>query len=114
VAENYAHFGHDHAIPGFLDSDWGAGSACHAAAYAQMHYGDIFVDASRMRAFGINGCSVKRLAEVDGKLELDVDFHVDPVVDVLVRISGAAPARGVEVNGRQARRTAAGEYCVHL
>jgi hypothetical protein len=114
VTENYAHFGYDHAVPGFLDSDWGAGSACHAAAYAQMHYGDIFVDVGRMRAFGINGCRVDRVEEVDGKLELDVDFHVDPVVDVVVKLAGASPARGVEVNGRQARRAAAGEYCVHL
>jgi len=33
---------------------------------------------------------------------------------VVVKLAGASPARGVEVNGRQARRAAAGEYCVHL
>jgi hypothetical protein len=113
VTENYAHFGYDHAIPGFLDSDWGAGSACHAAAYAQKHYGDIYVDVERMKAFGINGCRVDSVDEVDGKLELEVEFHVDPVVDVIVRLARPA-ALAVEVNRTPARRTAPGEYIVHL
>ena len=114
VTENYAHFGHDHPVTGFLDSDWGAGSACHAAAYVQKHYGDIYVDVGRMNAFGINGCRVDGLEERDGALVLDVTSHVDPGTEVVIRLAGGAPAQRVEVNGAAARRTVAGEFSVLL
>jgi hypothetical protein len=114
VAENYAHFGHDHAVPGFLDSDWGAGSACYAAAYAQKHYGDIYVDVPRGRAFGINGCRVDSLQESDGRLVLRITNHIEPVEEMVIKVAGAAPSGGVELNGRPARRVGAGEYKVLL
>jgi len=113
IAENYAHFGYDHAIPGFLDSDWGAGSACHAAAYAQKHYGDIFVDVARMKAFGINGCRVDGITEENGLISLEVVSHIDAGTEVMVRLAGEAGHR-LEVNRAPAKRTGAGEFSVLL
>lgn len=114
VTENYAHFGYDHAVPGFLDSDWGAGSACHAAAYAQQHFGDIFVDLDRMKAFGINGCRVVSLKSVGGKIALEVVSHIDPEVEAVIKLDGGAPGVPVEVNGTQAHMTRTGVYSVLL
>jgi hypothetical protein len=114
VTENYAHFGYDHAVPGFLDSDWGAGSACHAAAYAQKHFGDIYADVDRMKAFGINGCTVRSMEDVGGRLVIEVVSHIDPEVEAVVRLAGGDPETAVEVNGVLARRTGAGEYRVLL
>lgn len=114
VMENYGHFGHDHPVPGFLDSDWGTGSACHAAAYTQKHYGDIYVDVGRMKAFGINGCRVDRLAESDGLISLDVSVHTDAGAEMVIRLAGGSPALRVEVNGVAARRIAADEFSILL
>jgi hypothetical protein len=58
MPENYGHAGIDRKIGGYLHPDWGSGSACAAAACVQQHYGDVFMDATRGAAFGINGCRV--------------------------------------------------------
>ncbi len=114
VLENYGHFGHDHPVPGFIDSDWGAGSACYAAAYAQRHYGDIFVDLQRMKAFGINGCRVDALDESGGDVSLKVTPHVDVGTETVIKVAGGRPSGNLRVNGVGARRTAAGDYAILL
>ena len=58
MPENYGHAGLDRKIGGYLHPDWGSGSACAVAAWVQRHYGDVFIDAARGTAFGINGCRV--------------------------------------------------------
>lgn len=114
VNENYGHFGYDHRVPGFLDSDWGAGSACQAAAYAQKHYGDVYVDLERGKAFGINGCTVKGF-RLDGQgLSLDVEKHVEFPTEAVVTVAGAPPDLLLEVNGTSARRTPTGDFRVLL
>ena len=114
VAENYGHFGYDHRTSGYLESDWGPGSACQAAAYVQKHYGDIFVDTVEKRAFGINGCRVNRLEVHDDLLSLEVQSQIDSVTGVVVKLSESAPGLRVEVNGKPAARLREGEYRVLL
>lgn len=114
VPENYGHFGYDHPVPGFLDSDWGAGSACQAAAYVQKHYGDIFVDLDRDIAFGINGCRVVGMERRGASLRLEVERHVDPTAETMIRVAGDIGPAEVVVNGRRARATVNGEYLVLL
>jgi hypothetical protein len=114
VTENYAHFGHDHAVPGFLDSDWGAGSSCHAAAYSQKHYGDIYVDVPRMKAFGINGCRVDTIQEKDGVISLGVTRHVDTGMASVIKLEGGSPSAQVEVNSAPAKRIASGDFSIVL
>ena len=114
VAENYAHFGYDDRVPGFIDSDWGAGSSCFAAAYAQKHYGDLYVDAERMKAFGVNGCRVASLRRDGERLLLDVDVQVEPGFDAAVRVRGAWKGIQVLVNEKPARRTPAGDFLALL
>ncbi len=114
VPENYGHFGYDQPVPGFLDSDWGAGSACQAAAYVQKHYGDIYVDLERGAAFGINGCRVAAMNVGAGALELEVLRHVESASDITVRLAGAGRRLDVIVNGRPTRATANGDYLVLL
>jgi len=111
VAENYGHFGYDYRTTGYLQSDWGAGSASYAAAYAEKHFGDIFVDVGRSEGFGVNGCRVDTVRLADGKLLIGVTKQVDSGLEVLVKLS--EPVKQgveVEVNGVAAGRTAAGYF----
>lgn len=111
VGENYGHFGFDYGVPGFIDSDWGAGSSCQAAAYVQKHYGDIFVDWAAGRAFGINGCRVTGYQPLSEILRLQVDNTVEGDQELAVVLTGDAPkGLRVEVNGRQAERAREGFY----
>lgn len=114
VTENYAHFGYDHATPGFLDSDWGAGSSCSAAAYAQKHYGDIYIDLPRGKAFGINGCLVSSFEESGDVVSLGVKVHVETGAELRLRLQDGRPGMRVEVNGRAARPVGPTEYSVLL
>ena len=114
VAENYAHFGYDHRVPGFLDSDWGAGSACHAAAYVQRHYGDIYVDLDRDAAFGINGCRVEDFKLEGRKLTLHVEKQIDSGIEVAVKLAGGRRDLDIVVNGTPARKAPLGEHKVLL
>jgi hypothetical protein len=115
VAENYGHFGYDHRTCGYLESDWGAGSACQAAAYAQRHYGDVFVDTDRMEAFGVNGCRVDGFRTEGDTIRLDVTPTIISAASRTVRVTGSrAPAGGVSVNGRPAERVDADRYVVML
>ncbi len=114
VNENYAHFGYDHSVPGFLDSDWGAGSACQAAAYVQKHYGDIFVDLERHRAFGINGCLVTGFALDGARLSLQVERQAGSGTEAIIKLAGALRDLDVEVNGSAAKRTPTGDFRILL
>ncbi len=65
VAENYGHAGRDAKIQGYVMPDWGAGSAASSAALAQARWGDLYLDARRGAAFGIDGCAVTRASFAD-------------------------------------------------
>ena len=111
TAENYGHLAYDDRTQGYLESDWGTGSACQAAAYAQRHYGDIFVDARRTRAFGINGCRVRRIHRSGDKLMLEVEKHIDTGLDVVIKVGEEAPPDlQVEVNGVPTSKSASGDF----
>lgn len=111
VAENYGHFGYDYRTTGYLQSDWGAGSASSAAAYAEKHFGDIFVDLERTKAFGVNGCRVDSVRRSGDRVAIGVTKQVDAGLEVLVKLSDPAiPVVEVEVNGVAASRTATGHF----
>jgi hypothetical protein len=111
VAENYGHFGYDYRTTGYLQSDWGAGSASFAAAYAQKHYGDVYVDLERMKAFGINGCRVISVERVGDKLNLEVEKHIDAGLGLEVKVfDTTGSGLRVEINGSPAERTPAGYF----
>jgi len=115
VAENYGHFGYDFRTSGYLQSDWGAGSAAYAAAYAQKHYGDIYVDLDRSKGFGINGCRVRGVELAGNRLSLTVDKQIETALEVGVKTSESHVAGlKVEVNGVPAERTPAGYFRARL
>jgi hypothetical protein len=61
--ENVAHGGPDgNGIGPFTIFSWGNGAALASAALVRDRFGDVYVDAKRRAAFGINGCE----AEVQG------------------------------------------------
>jgi hypothetical protein len=80
-SENYGHVGGDlpSGRPGF---DWAEGLYLMAAAWIQERYGDVYVDVTKKRIFGINGClaywderglTVIEKLGVDRQIEISVD-----------------------------------------
>jgi hypothetical protein len=103
-SENYGHAGRDAHIQGYVMPDWGAGTACSAAALAQLRWGDLYVDTTRRRAFGINGCQIVSAAFDDDCVSLDVTRLDDS--SLLVKCDGNGPAvRDLRINGLSLRRT---------
>jgi hypothetical protein len=98
VAENYGHAGLDAKIQGYVMPDWGGGTAIAAAALAQIRWGDLYVDAARGAAFGVNGCRVRR-ADIQGSsINLDVDEIYDSLL--IMKCSGISEAQiEVTING---------------
>jgi len=105
TCENYGHLGFDYGTLGYLEADWGTGSACQASAYVQKHYGDIFIDLPRERAFGINGCFVDEFKKEGDKIYLEVRKFVEDPLEAQIKVDGAYEEISVFVNGRVTRRT---------
>jgi len=99
VAENYGHAGLDVKIEGYVIPDWGGGTAVAAAALAQIRWGDLYVDAARGNAFGVNGCHVRRADIQHSSIILDVDEIYDSLL--IMKCTGAAETQiEVTINGR--------------
>ncbi len=115
VAENYGHFGFDYRTTGILQSDWGAGSACFAAAYALKNYGDVYVDVSRGRAFGINGCAVDGFSIKGNLLNLSLSKQIEQGIELTVRLSEPEETRfEIEINGKKASRQRDGSFKAYI
>ncbi len=71
--ENYGHLGYDRRAPGYLMFDWGSGGACAAAARLTRRYGDIYIDAARGDAFGLDICTALKFELREGALSIRVD-----------------------------------------
>ncbi len=99
VAENYGHAGLDVKIEGYVIPDWGGGTAVAAAALAQIRWGDLYVDAARGIAFGVNGCRVRSADIQHSSFNLDVDDIYDSLL--IMKCTGStAPKIEVTINGR--------------
>ncbi len=81
MPDDYGHAGTDARTPGPVRLDRGSGLACAAAAWVQRRYGDLFVDAARGHAVGLNGCRVTA-AQINGKL-LEIELE---------RLGGTTPS----------------------
>lgn len=99
VAENYGHAGLDVKIEGYVIPDWGGGTAVSAAALSQIRWGDLYVDAARGNAFGVNGCRVRRADIQHSSLALDVEEIYDSLL-IMKCTGAAAPKIEVTINGR--------------
>jgi hypothetical protein len=99
VAENYGHVGLDIKIEGYIMPDWGAGTAVSSAALAQARWGDLFIDASRGAAFGVNGCRIL-LADIrQSSFDLEIEELFDSLL--IVKCAGSAePSIELTINGR--------------
>jgi len=100
LPENYGHAGRDAKIPGYIMPDWGGGSAASSAALALERYGDLYVDAGREQAFGVNGCRVLEARFRPGSVELDVERIADHGAPLMLRACGIVELTSVTVNGR--------------
>ena len=101
VYENYSHGGHNRVIAGYLEPDWGAGTAAFATAHAAKFYGDVYVDLPRGNAFGINGCAVKRFDKEGDTARLEIESLVPDLHDWRVVMEGATPSTRLLVNGKE-------------
>ena len=100
VAENYGHAGFDAKIRGYVMPDWGAGSAASSAALAQARWGDLYLDARRGAAFGIDGCAVTRASFAADRADLSI-AALPRSRGLIVKAAGLdAPRLALCVNGR--------------
>jgi hypothetical protein len=83
MMENVAHGGpapaDGSAIGPFTIYTWGNGAAMSAAAKIRAAYGDLYIDAPRKQAFGIDGCTAK----VEGARVTVVDRFKRPQLGVV-------------------------------
>jgi hypothetical protein len=85
IYENYAHLGFDRLCAGYLEPDWGAGTAAWATAHAANFYGEIFIDLHGRQVFGIDGWHVPDWSHVDspgdalpgGRVELTIEDRIE-------------------------------------
>jgi hypothetical protein len=98
-AENYGHSGLNAKIEGYVMPDWGAGTAVAAAALAQLRWGDLYIDAARGNAFGINGCRVINAELQPSLFNLDIERLSD--APLLLRCTDAMdPNIEITINGK--------------
>jgi hypothetical protein len=99
-AENYGHAGTDAKILGYVMPDWGGGTAVSAAALAELTWGDLYVDAARGAAFGVNGCRVLRSDIRPDSISLEVERL--PGSSLLLKCpQAAAPRVELTVDGQK-------------
>ncbi|HEY3265570.1 MAG TPA: hypothetical protein VGM37_01490 [Armatimonadota bacterium] len=91
--ENYGHGGVD-APAGPTSWDWGTGSALASVAYARQRYGDVWVDATTHKAFGLDGVTA---TWAGGKLS--VTTAIQRIAPVTVRGGGKGLPVRLTVNG---------------
>jgi len=98
VAENYGHAGLDAKIQGYVMPDWGGGTAVAAAALAQIRWGDLYIDAARGAAFGVNGCRVRHADIQHSAFTMDIDEIYDSLL--IMKCTGSTAAQiEVTING---------------
>lgn len=71
MPENFAHGGFNGQY-GRSDTDWGEAGALAASAFITNHYGDVYIDAKRNNAFGIDGCRVEEMNRKGNLIKLKV------------------------------------------
>jgi len=98
VSENYAHFGYDAPLPGYLETDWGAGSALYALGRMLPRFGHLFLDMGAGRALGIDGCRVDEVMLEEGRACLKVATRF-PGRRLRLVTSGSRKPLEVVVNG---------------
>ncbi len=101
VYENYAHLGYDSVCAGYLEPDWGAGTAAYATAHASKFYGDVFIDLDREQAFGVNGVAVKGLEREGDIVRLKTEAMVEDMREPRVVIKGAGPNVKLLITGTE-------------
>ena len=74
IFENYGHSGTDIRNRGFINLDWGNGSAAYATAYAKKHFGDLFIDFKGQFVFGIDGILMKKFDFEDETVVIECDL----------------------------------------
>nr|MDO8112700.1 hypothetical protein [Candidatus Sigynarchaeota archaeon] len=72
VFENFGHSGWNFRVIGFVMFDWGVGTSAMATAYVKRHYGDLYLDFARKKAWGIDGIVVTSGDFQGSKVILDI------------------------------------------
>ena len=89
VFENYGHSGTDTRVPGYWMPDWGFGTSLSATAYVKKHFGDIFIDFSENKVFGIDGILLRDYKFEDQKVI--VNCEIIPKKDYILCKGRGAP-----------------------
>jgi hypothetical protein len=103
ILENYGHTGRDEVTSGYLSPDWGCGTSLYAVGLSLADHGQVYVDAPRGRAWGLDRCLAHFVSAADG----EVAIEVDPCDHQRLEIVVSAPTQRLLVNGRPAEAVAA-------
>ncbi len=104
ISENYAHFGYDAPLPGYLETDWGAGSALYAAARILPRFGQAFVDLESGKGLGLDGCRVDGVEREGDELRLEITPFLCRDDGLRLMVRGARGPLEFTVNGKKAGR----------
>lgn len=102
MPENFAHGG-TNGTYGRSDTDWGEAGALTASAFITNHYGDVYIDAMRKNAFGINGCRVEEFKKRGNLIRLKVKEELGYARKIVFKTSKSK--RFVEFIGANASAT---------
>jgi len=75
--------------------NWGPGSAAAAVAEVELRYGGLYVDLSRGRAFGLDGCLARMISSTPGDFTLTVTETLGAARTIRAVIEGVPPGKGV-------------------
>ncbi len=109
ISENYGHFGYDAPAPGYLEPDWGAGSALYALARVLPSYGQVYVDLERGNAVGIDACSIEELSRKGDRLILRIASHLQGPRRIRAVFCLQEERLQLELNGRELGVFSSGE-----
>jgi hypothetical protein len=91
--ENYAHLGFDRRVPGYVMFDWGSGGACESAARMTHRYGDVYADAARGHAFGIDFCTVEKFSAATDRVDLKISAPSRKKQSFNIKVAGLEPGK---------------------
>ncbi len=100
ISENYGHFGYDAPAPGYLEPDWGAGSALYALARVLPSYGQVYMDLERGHAVGIDACSIESLSWEGDRVRFHITSHLNGPRRLRAVFRIREEGLRVELNGR--------------
>jgi hypothetical protein len=84
LCENYGHSGKDEKNPGYINFDWGIGSAAYATSFVKKQFGDLFIDFKEQFVFGIDGILMKKFDFEESSVSVEFEI-IEGKRDIIIK-----------------------------